>query len=485
MITSRHLKLILLTALVGATFFLASFNATIRLIVDQQRTSSSSSSSGSQLIPTAGDDATNNNDDATILPADAIEEEEEGGGGQEQNHSEAKLNGLQQQQQQRRRRRNTKTTTRPLDGFAQDATFIDHTTKTEKKYLQRRPPTASAATTTPTFEFTDRVVSAADAHYAKAMRMLSSPFDQLKLNHADDNEIGGNALPHPIYGGEYDQGGVGGSVDGTTSSRGNKFVQMEDYYYHSFGKPGEMIDNTYSGAKKLNRKISSRTRQRQKLAQRRRRLRRNSRRRRQQRDDGTTVAAAAAAAATTSSGVDDAGGGDNNNNGGTNHDDDHDHDEVAFVLEEISEFVLEYYEGILGWIYDTLGYITNSDTPDTDDYEDDDDDDDENAIDDAYHYFYHHHRHQDLRPGVGAVVDDDTPRDGNYILSWRGTSVGKRLYWTYTKVASLWYHRQRREDSTTDARRTKTTTTFGKGLRVNDHNPCFPRKSFFILSVIF
>jgi hypothetical protein len=47
----------------------------------------------------------------------------------------------------------------------------------------------------------------ADAHFAKALRMLSSPFDRL--------ENGGNALPEKVYGGGYRQ-----------EYRGEKFVRM-------------------------------------------------------------------------------------------------------------------------------------------------------------------------------------------------------------------------------------------------------------------
>lgn len=423
MITSRHLKVVLLTVLVGTTFFLASFNATIRFLVDQhQRTDGASASASSSATASQHDDDDDDVDGGTIANAAAVAGEE----GDGNVVADQVVNELQQQQQQQRRRQKQnsfKTTTRPLDGFAQDAYFIDPETRTKKKYLQRRPPTA-AATTTTDFNDNNNKVSTADAHYAKAMRMLSSPFDQLK--------DGGNALPHAIYWGEFDQGGVGvtdsaaaaaaGSDGAGGNNRGDKFVKMDDYYYRYSGKLGDKVDY---GNELVSRKDRSQRQRRKKMQS---RMRQRERRRRT--DDR-------AASATT--------GGD----------DDDDDDELALILEEFKDFMLEFFESISDWIHDTLSFISTIDTPDsTDDYDDEND-----ANDDEYHYYYYYH-HQDHRHhlGVGVVVDD--ARDGNNLFSWRDTTVGKQLRWTYSKVVSLWYHRQRREESY-DA---TATASFGKEI---------------------
>ena len=69
----------------------------------------------------------------------------------------------------------------------------------------------------------DSKTLSADAHYSKSIRMLSSNFDQL-VN-------GGNALPYPVYYGEYNQeintkdGNDGGRGDG---GRGDAFVKVEN-----------------------------------------------------------------------------------------------------------------------------------------------------------------------------------------------------------------------------------------------------------------
>ena len=100
-----------------------------------------------------------------------------------------------------------KSFSRPLDGFPQkshqqDATITTSTTtaSTQSNYYQRQSQYHSNP-------HTNSIHTLADAHYAKALRMVSSPFDRL--------EQGGNALPHPIEGGGYRQ-----------HVRGEKFVRM-------------------------------------------------------------------------------------------------------------------------------------------------------------------------------------------------------------------------------------------------------------------
>ena len=147
--------------------------------------------------------------------------------------------GIKSKQKQGRNRNNKKitadnpvpikTTTRPLDGFLQKHThkITQHneetnsqSTETIVEYTFRPSPQSYSRQSryaTTSQSLSSSTITAADAHYAKAIRLLSSPFDQL-IN-------GGNALPHQVYGGMY------GGQDG----RGEGFVKMEDWSGYSGG----------------------------------------------------------------------------------------------------------------------------------------------------------------------------------------------------------------------------------------------------------
>ena len=127
-----------------------------------------------------------------------------------------------------------KTTIRPLDGFLEKRTLLhpilhpssssdssngeqgDQFIESTDYYLRpsvqsynrqsqyHKSPSSSSSST----------ITAADAHFAKALRMLSSPFDKL-VN-------GGNAVPYDVYDGSYGQ-----SVEGVSYGRGEGFVKVE------------------------------------------------------------------------------------------------------------------------------------------------------------------------------------------------------------------------------------------------------------------
>ncbi|KAL3817295.1 hypothetical protein ACHAXA_003216 [Cyclostephanos tholiformis] len=270
----RHAKLALLMALLMLTFFLVSFNATLRFIVDSRAEQirllslSSPSSSSAAAAAVEGESGKETGDYYPPDDADAYE-------------SRQKLL-LRRTERMLKERGNPppgmyRTTTRPLDGFAMkdslggriqddymeeeyDDDDVDNDDDDDDGHgddhrLVRRPPISSSSSSWQQQRWRGRSSSwssstnnVADAHYAKAMRMLSSNFD--------DTVDGGNALIHMTRGGEYDIG------DGAT--RGDKFVRMEDYYGHAdvndIDRPNDHGGEVKGGEKKRTRRSGRRRR---------------------------------------------------------------------------------------------------------------------------------------------------------------------------------------------------------------------------------
>ncbi|KAL9182960.1 hypothetical protein ACHAXT_004239 [Thalassiosira profunda] len=125
---------------------------------------------------------------------------------------------LQREEEKRKERENPtpgkhRTTSRPLDGF--DEVIVDGEGNVETRERPNAQSYGRGANlySTPRPTGKSSAATLADAHYAKALRMLSSDFDRRKG--------GGNALPHPVYGGEYDQ-----TIKGK-HGRGEEFVRTE------------------------------------------------------------------------------------------------------------------------------------------------------------------------------------------------------------------------------------------------------------------
>lgn len=109
-------------------------------------------------------------------------------------------------------------------------------------------------------------ISSANAHYAKSLRMLSSPFDKL-VN-------GGNALPYDVYDSSYKQSIVG--ADGGGGGRGDGFVKLDDYGSGSGSRSTLVGDVRVVSSKRMKSRQGSGGR----------RNRRRRRRREQENDDG-------------------------------------------------------------------------------------------------------------------------------------------------------------------------------------------------------
>ncbi|KAL7430309.1 hypothetical protein ACHAXM_002294 [Skeletonema potamos] len=226
-ITSRRrtLKLSILVILLCVIIFLSSFNASMRHLIAAQKKETKNNRKGSR-----GGNRDKHKQKSAHTKKD-FNSYSDGNHDNNNNHDDDDLL--------------YKTTIRPLDGYLEKRTHLlpvrnpansnnnnddetTTTTATNNKKQQREQlfhettdyilrPTVQSYNRqsqyykTPTSSSTS---TAADAHFAKAIRMLSSPFDKL-VN-------GGNALPSKVYGGSYH----GQSVEDGKYGRGEGFVKL-------------------------------------------------------------------------------------------------------------------------------------------------------------------------------------------------------------------------------------------------------------------
>jgi len=422
-----------------ATFFLASFNATLRYIVDQRR----ELSDANKLEASKKADEKNAWEEASFKAKDGIEkrrrkermkELRNGGGigekkklsgtsgnsgtsaapnaqsqsrikqlfeleeevnrqrehlGQEEQESlERKKHDLERRKQLERDDPTLgkfKTTQRPLDGFMEETLLEDKEEEEEEEVVlsggdeyhhgeegegvvfHDRPSVQShsrqsAAHSTPHPTTNSSTVSnlIADAHYAKAIRMLSSKFDNIKN--------GGNALPHAVYGGEYDQ------EINNKNGRGEGFVKMDP------------------NKKKKRRKMKKK-----------RRMKKAS------------------------------GAGGSAKKGGrnpflmTSENSNWELPEDEPIFNVVLDVIYEWFTDTMDWIYETLGIEL--------------DHDDANMMNDGYGNY-------------GMTYEEE-------MFSWRDTRVGSQLIWIYGKVVSVW-SRQRTSSSSSLSQLHKKVQQAGK-----------------------
>ena len=235
----RSLRWVILTILVMSTFFLASFNATLRYIVDQRRIDRVAHAIKKQLdeeddkeeqaLGTNKDDSSGKkkikkkkkNDsivrkDITLtglhLPGKQQAEEEE--------EIEELASELYNRDQLLKKEQANPTfdkfhkTTRPIANMELPSVQSYN----RQSYIHSTPNNNNSGSGGSGGNNDSKTLSA-DAHYSKAIRMLSSNFDQL-VN-------GGNALPHPVYSGEYNQDIVSSSTK-NDGGRGDAFVKVDN-----------------------------------------------------------------------------------------------------------------------------------------------------------------------------------------------------------------------------------------------------------------
>ncbi|KAL7539895.1 hypothetical protein ACHAXR_009688, partial [Thalassiosira sp. AJA248-18] len=281
------------------------------------------------------------------------------------------------------------TTIRPLDGFFDAAAAADEEEEEEgssssSSSSSHRPGApvqfhsrqsqshSNPSTTTAT-------TLLADAHYAKAIRMLSSPFDQLKN--------GGNAIPHRVYEGEYDQeifdGGGGGRGDG-------------------FGK----IDVTNFG--KRRRRHQQKKSSAGGLLQMRKRRKKNK-----------VDVYSSAGYRVAPEDNDDGGNHQQGGNGGVNGNTRWELPEDEPILNVILEFVYEWYVDTLDWIYESLGVELD--------------------------YYGSDSGAGDSSGGGGGRGVYGTSQYEEDVFEWRDTRVGKQFIWAYAQVVRMWTRQVTRE----------------------------------------
>ena len=272
-----------------------------------------------------------------------------------------------------------KTTIRPLDGFPQKDPFHKKSSNTE--YILR--PTLpsynrqSQYHTTPSSSSSTTTTTAADAHYAKAIRLVSSPFDQL-IN-------GGNAIPQEVHGGEYhgqslEEKGLGSKFGGSggSSRRGEGFVKLEERR-GGFGRRS----NGFMRRKGSGRDVGGGA----DVTTRRKRRRRGQRMMQVDADN----------------------------------EEEEEEDDDALIFHVMWEMTCDYILDTIDWLFEIMGVSSLDDEVGTEM--------DTTATTD------HHHGntiHNFLSSRRKTRNEED-------VYSWRDTRVGRQLVWMYSKiVASLW-----------------------------------------------
>ena len=218
---ARSLKWVLLTILVMTTFFLASFNATLRYIVDQRRDLLEEEQKAEVGASNFG-----NNDKGEIIQvvgSGSGDEKKGGKGGSssstaayknkqptEQEEEEDEADVLHAERLQSEQENPTfdkfRTTIRPISNMELPSV----TSYSRQSHVHSTPNSGGGGSSTLQ---DDSVAFTADTHYAKFIRMTSSNFDQLSN--------GGNALPYPVHSSEYDQEIYG------KNGRGDGFVKVD------------------------------------------------------------------------------------------------------------------------------------------------------------------------------------------------------------------------------------------------------------------
>jgi len=227
----RRLRWVILALLIATTFFLASFNATLRYIVDQRR-----ELHAKNKVSNSHKNKETANNKKKVYTYDEIDKESFGGvkqpdgtyefGSQtaeraaqlkEAQDNEELAQAIHTAEQLKKKERQNPTlnkyhtTIRPINNMELPS-LISYNRQSN---LHSTPDT-------------NDIVLAADVHYGKFIRMTSSNFDQL-IN-------GGNALPHPVHSGEYINQEIENGKNG--EGRGDSFVKVENSKLRRYKKRG-------------------------------------------------------------------------------------------------------------------------------------------------------------------------------------------------------------------------------------------------------
>jgi len=248
----RRLRWVILALLIATTFFLASFNATLRYIVDQRRELHAKNKVGNSH---------NNNKvkerDANkkkVYTYDEIDKESFGGvkqpdgtyefGSQtaeraaqlkEAQDNEELAQAIHTAEQLKKKERQNPTlnkyhtTSRPINNMELPS-LVSYNRQSN---LHSTPDT-------------NDIALAADVHYGKFIRMTSSNFNQL-IN-------GGNALPHPVHSGMYINQEIenGKNNDG---GRGDAFVKVDNSKLKRYKKKRSRSRQMKRGGKNSNKAV--------------------------------------------------------------------------------------------------------------------------------------------------------------------------------------------------------------------------------------
>ena len=191
------------------TFFLASFNATLRYIVNQRRSIDKIDQWARKTKQTLDDEKT------TKKKMLKNKQEEE-----EITTIEELASELYNKDQLRKEQSNPtydkfRKTKRPIANMELPPVAKSYN---RQSYVHSTPNNNNGSGSGGS---NDSKTLSADAHYSKAIRMLSSNFDQL-VN-------GGNALPYPVYYGEYNQEiNAKDDNNGDDGGRGDAFVKVDN-----------------------------------------------------------------------------------------------------------------------------------------------------------------------------------------------------------------------------------------------------------------
>ncbi|KAL7455833.1 hypothetical protein ACHAWC_007347, partial [Mediolabrus comicus] len=247
---------------------------------------------------------------------------------------------------------------------------------------------------------TTSTISIANAHYAKSLRMLSSPFDKL-VN-------GGNAIPYDVYDSSYRQSIVGDNDGERTSKkksgggRGEGFVKLDDYGSGSSGRSTLVGDvRVVSSKKKKSRQGSGGWRNRNR-----------NRRRREQKKNG---------------------------------DGDNDEKDALNVIHLFYDMTYDYIMDTFDWLCEILGVEMDGFL-----------DDDENA-----EYYDEDNGNNN---GIISMLQRKLPflrtkRSEEEIYSWSDTRVGRQLIWMYVRVKSLFDREEKSSSSSTNYQDSYSTSS--------------------------
>lgn len=230
----RRLRWVILALLIATTFFLASFNATLRYIVDQRRELHDKNRVGNSHKNNKVTERDANK--KKVYTYDDIDKESFGGVKQPDGTYEFGSQTAERAAQLKEAQDN------------EELAQAIHTAEQLKK-KERQNPTLNKYHTTsrpinnmelPSLVSYNRqsnlhstphdsndVAMLADVHYGKFIRMTSSNFDQL-IN-------GGNALPHPVHSGMYINQEI---ENGKGEGRGDSFVKVDNSKLKRYKKRG-------------------------------------------------------------------------------------------------------------------------------------------------------------------------------------------------------------------------------------------------------